>query len=642
MGIERPSTQLGLQPEDGPFTSGETGEGYRKLFDALPVPAVVLDGRGFIRLANPQASEFLGLSTHAWLQRRSMLQLLPPDDRQRLMWRLSDRTGQEVYEMRGLRIQADLTTTIPCDLHLVHLGPPVTHEPMVLTVLVDRALESELRLSEERLRAQSRRLADAMWASQGGFWEWDIGRDVVTHDDRFSQVLGLPQLSNSPASTQAMSELIHPDDRRAVRQAILDTRSRQDPNFSIRMRMQHHGGGWVWLNTRGRVLDWDDDDQPLRVGGAIYDVSQEAEREEELRAAKEAAEASERLKSQWLANVGHEVRTPLNSVLGLVQLMQESATDDHQREYLKRIAESAEQLRHTLDDLLDNAKLEAGQVIIERLEIDTHELIQSVITVFGPEAQTAGLELTCEVRPDVPRRIIGDPLRLRQILHNLVSNALKFTARGSVQVTIDGRPNPLNDDLLLQVSVTDTGVGIDPAAHARLFTPFFQADASTTRRYGGTGLGLSICKRLAELMGGQIGVVSSPGQGSRFWFTARVALAERDRDESDRDPSARAGGARGHQGESGGLRIGWAAAAQPGPDERRESGNPALRLPEIQDLRRLLLLHDLRAVNHCETLQRVADPDSRKVLTQVLRLLRNFDFDAASAELEALLERQEP
>lgn len=636
MAVEPPESFLGLQPEFGSFTRGESGEGYRRLFDALPVPAVVLDTRGFIRLANPQASDFLGLSTHAWLQRRSLLQLLPPEDRQRLMWRLSDRSGLDVHEMRSLRIQVDASTVVPCDLHLVHLGPPVTHEPLVLAVLVDRALESELRASEDRLRAQSRRLADAMWASQGGFWEWDVARDVVIHDERFSQVLGLPQLPSGPAPGQVMNDLIHPEDRSEVRKAILNRRSRQDPNFSIRMRMQHHAGGWVWLNTRGRVLEWNDDtDQPTRVGGAIYDVSLEAEREEELRAAKDRAVASERLKSQWLANVGHEVRTPLNSVLGLVQLMQERATDDSQRETLKRIAESAEQLRQTLDDLLDNAKLEAGQVVIEQVDIDIHDLAQSVIAVFGPEAAAAGLELRGQVLPHVPRRVVGDPLRLRQIIHNLVSNALKFTQRGSVQLTIDGRHHALGDEMLLQVSVSDTGIGIDPLAHDRLFTPFFQADASTTRQYGGSGLGLSICKRLAELMGGQIGVVSSPGQGSRFWFTAKVQVNEAEQVQAESRGLALAAGT------APPSTAGALSSAQVREDlVRSEVHHSEAPVAETRsaasDLLRLLVLHDPRAIHLCEALHQKADPSSRAVLAQVLRRLRNFDFDSALREMELM------
>lgn len=626
MGTERyfsGEPHAGLQ---GPFAPGEAGDGYRRLFSALPLPAVVIDSLGFVRLANQQASDLLGLARHAWLQQRSILQFLKAEDRQRLVWRLSDRSGQEVFEIHGLELITEHDQRVACDLHLVHLEGTVTHEPMSLLVVVDRTLEAEFREGEERLRRQSQRLADVIWASRSGIWEWDVRSGEITVNERFAELIGTTLDDIEPLNDRAFLAMIHPADRTAMQALVQQADARPDRSFELRIRLSPRGGGWIWALNRGRVLERDDYERPLRLAGTLLDISAEVEREESLRAAKEQAEASERLKSEWLANVSHEVRTPLNSVLGLVQLMQEWPGDERQQEALSRVVESANLLRHTLDDLLDNAKLEAGQLVLEQVSLDLSELADSVMAVFTQRALNAGVELTCTLAGEVPRQLMGDPLRLRQVINNLVANALKFTSRGQVEVVIGGHDTPLGGTFDLRVEVRDTGVGIAPEHLGLLFNPYYQADASTSRRFGGTGLGLSIARRMVSLMGGRIGVDSQLGRGSRFWFVVPLAVEEGGGalQPTPPPPSGR------HWTSSGDVHGTPVDPAEPlGPETRSPNEEQAM----WAQLRESLILQEHRSLELCQDLMDRVDGATAATLRRVLRHAREFNFEAALGEL---------
>ncbi len=282
--------------------------------------------------------------------------------------------------------------------------------------------------------------------------------------------------------------------------------------FEGEFQMARRDGSVFWANLRARAID----PKHPGSGGTIWIVDDVTERRRAAAALAEArdqAEAASRAKSEFLANTSHELRTPLNGLLGLVRLAQDpSLPPARLREYLEHIDDSAQALAGLISDILDLSKIEAGKLTLEQVDFDLHQLLAQMRDAYRELAAAKGLELRFELDAAVPRWVSGDPVRLRQIVANFLGNALKFTERGWVELRVARRV-----DGRTRVEVRDSGPGVARAVQPRLFHPFSQADASTTRRYGGTGLGLSICRQLAVLMGGGVGMLSTPGEGSRFW-----------------------------------------------------------------------------------------------------------------------------
>ncbi|MGR0185296.1 response regulator [Azospirillum aestuarii] len=259
-----------------------------------------------------------------------------------------------------------------------------------------------------------------------------------------------------------------------------------------------------------------------RVEGAVvvfHEIAERKRAEEALRQSKSVAEAASRAKSEFLANMSHEIRTPMNAILGLVHLLQQTDLSTRQRDYAQKIRVSAQSLLGILNDILDFSKVEAGKLELERVEFRLDDLLQNLAVIVGAAAQDKDIEVLFSVGPEVPLDIVGDPLRLQQVLINLAGNAIKFTEAGEVVVSVRA-VEVTEERAVLTFSIRDTGIGIDAEQKERLFQAFSQADSSTTRRYGGTGLGLAICTRLVTLMGGVMDVTSEPGRGSDFHFTA--------------------------------------------------------------------------------------------------------------------------
>ena len=259
------------------------------------------------------------------------------------------------------------------------------------------------------------------------------------------------------------------------------------------------------------------------------DMTHEQARQEELKEAKKEAEAASRAKSQFLANMSHEIRTPLNAVLGFASLIKDTELDERQSDYVETIAESGESLLSILNDVLDVSKIEAGALDLDETEVNIERLIRSVMALMSVRAQSKDLEIASYVDPNIPVSLIGDQGRIRQILVNLIGNAIKFTEEGGISLEVRLEDRLPGDKVAILFSVSDTGMGISPEQQAQLFERFTQADVSTTREFGGTGLGLSICHDLVELMEGTLEVQSEVGEGSTF--KARIVLEADDGDE---------------------------------------------------------------------------------------------------------------
>jgi len=244
-----------------------------------------------------------------------------------------------------------------------------------------------------------------------------------------------------------------------------------------------------------------------------------------VRLSRKAADQANSAKSEFLANISHEIRTPLNGVIGMTELLARTSLSEEQRSMVGIVQSSSESLLGLVNEILDFTKIEAGRLSLERTEFDVREGAEAVMALLRPRALAKGLSLQLDIAEDIPKSVVGDPLRLRQVLLNLVSNAIKFTEEGHVRLEA-ALACDTSYGLAILFRVTDTGIGIAPAVIQKLFTPFTQADSATTRKYGGTGLGLAISRRLVQFMGGSIGVDSEPGRGSTFWFVVPVGTVE--------------------------------------------------------------------------------------------------------------------
>jgi PAS domain S-box-containing protein len=286
--------------------------------------------------------------------------------------------------------------------------------------------------------------------------------------------------------------------------------------------LDSHGTLQVLLTTKVPLRS--PDGRLVGIVGIGHNITARVKAEAEARAARAQAEAANRAKSEFLANMSHEIRTPTNGVVGMTELLLQTSLDATQRDFAETIRDSAGVLLAVISGILDFSKIEAGRLDLELIDFDMRAMLEEAARMLAFEAHKKGLEMTLSIDPAVPGLVRGDPARVRQMITNLGANAVKFTAGG--EVALEASVVSMTDEeTIVRFAVRDTGIGIAPEDIERLFRPFSQVDASTTRKYGGTGLGLSIVRRLANLMGGEIGVESQPGVGSQFWFTVRLARA---------------------------------------------------------------------------------------------------------------------
>ena len=368
----------------------------------------------------------------------------------------------------------------------------------------------ELAESEERF-------ALAVRGTNDGIWDWDIRTGKVFFSPPWKSMIGYEddEIENVFATFE---QLLHPEDHDRVMTMLNDYLAGRIPRYSVEFRFHHKDGSWRWILARGRALR-DEHGAPYRMAGSHTDVTERKHDEEELRQARRDAESSNSAKSAFLANMSHEIRTPMNGVIGMSELLLGTDLNDTQREYLEMLKLSADSLLELLNDILDFSKIEAGRMELDSHEFDLNEVVTEIAQAMGIRAFQKRLVLLHHISPEVPVRLIGDDGRLRQILVNLIGNAIKFTHKGGVTIDVS-LESETADMVTLHFKINDTGIGIAADMHESIFEAFTQAENSTSRRYGGTGLGLAICHDLVALMRGRIWVESTPGTGSTFHFTA--------------------------------------------------------------------------------------------------------------------------
>jgi two-component system sensor histidine kinase/response regulator len=372
---------------------------------------------------------------------------------------------------------------------------------------------THLKRAEATVDSLEKRLARTMRATRDGVWEFDVTNDQVWYGPRFEELLGYGT-GELDRSRERFLELVHPEDRATVRTVMGDHLQHGAP-FDLEVRVLHHSGRTEWVRLRAQI-DFDADNRPVWVGGSMQLITDRKLAEQAAIEAKLAAEAANFAKSTFLANVSHEIRTPMNGVIGMARILSETPLDDTQREYVDVISGSAQSLLTLINDVLDLSKIEAGRLDLEHVTFDLRDVVYETIAVMALQSGLKGIELIVRIER-TPVAMRGDPGRLRQIIMNLVGNAIKFTHEGHIVVTTTATVR--DGATALRIEVKDTGIGIPADRIDRLFKTFSQIDSSTTRHYGGTGLGLSIVKRLAEHMGGEVGVTSEVGRGSSFWVT---------------------------------------------------------------------------------------------------------------------------
>ncbi len=380
---------------------------------------------------------------------------------------------------------------------------------------------TDYRQALERLKSSEDRWELALKGNNDGLWDWNAVTNEVFHSARWYEMLGY-QGSEVQGGDADWDKSIHPDDRTRVLGELQDHIERRTAFYSTEYRMRARDGSYKWVLARGQAR-WDADGRPLRMVGSHTDITERKLAEEALKAAKEQAEAANLAKSEFLANMSHEIRTPMAGVLGMIELALGSDLTPRQRDFLETANSSGRSLLSLLNDILDLSKLEARQLDLGNEPFSLRACVFEAVDMFTAEAQSKGLDLAYEVSEDVPNGLIGDTQRLRQILLNLIGNAVRFTEVGSVRVRV--RLSRLESaHAMLDFQVADTGIGIPGEKLDLIFKAFSQVDTSSTRRYQGTGLGLTISTRLVELMGGRIGVKSEVGRGAAFTVALKFAL----------------------------------------------------------------------------------------------------------------------
>ncbi|HEX8417962.1 MAG TPA: PAS domain S-box protein [Methylobacterium sp.] len=489
---------------------------FEAVLQSMDQGLLMIAADGTVPVANARARELLGLSPELMASRPSYRAV-------RNHLRQSGSWGEAIQDPKHWHLDGDRRTSdlrserrradgSVIEIRSVPLRGGDGYVQTLTDITQRRLTEDRVRDSEARYRLLADHTSDLIV----------LGDAAGGHSYVSPAVTSLLGYSLEEANATGLRRLVHPDDLAQV-SAALTALTAEAPTGSVVYRLQHRRGHWIWAEAALRRVE---EGGEIQIIKAIRDVTMRQRQAAHLERAKVAAEAGARVKGEFLANMSHELRTPLTGMLGVHDLLQsDPSLTPSQARLIELAQESGRSLLMIVNDILDFSKIEAGQLAIETLPFGLRALVTSCRELAGQAARSRNLSLATEIDPDVPDWFLGDPARLRQVLLNLATNAIKFTPEGSVTIRArwlaeaGRRPH-------LRVEVIDTGIGIAPDKLPRLFERFSQADGSISRHYGGTGLGLAISRRLVQLMGGELGVTSSLGTGSTFWFEVPLALAQ--------------------------------------------------------------------------------------------------------------------
>ncbi|MBT9465888.1 PAS domain S-box protein [Hydrogenophaga sp.] len=407
--------------------------------------------------------------------------------------------------------------------------PFVGIDGMVEKYISIRTDVTEQKRAQIELESQRKRLDNILKGTQAGTWEWHVPSGHIIFNERWAEILGYTTEELEPTTIDTWMSLVHADDTGASDEAMRQHFNGELDFYKAEFRMRHSSGRWIWVQARGQLASREPDGSPGWMYGTNIDITQQKAQADALLAAKDQAEQASLFKSQFLANMSHEIRTPMNAILGMLTLMHKTPLQPRQLDYVVKTEGAAKSLLGLLNDILDLSKVEAGKMTLDPQPFDLDRLMRDLSVIFSTSLGNKPVEVLFDIDPRVPRHLLGDSLRLQQILINLGGNAIKFTSHGEIvlQVHLESlEGNTPQQYARVHFSVKDSGIGIAPENQHKIFAGFTQAEASTTRRFGGTGLGLSISRRLIELMGGELRLESVEGSGSTFSFNVMLPVVE--------------------------------------------------------------------------------------------------------------------